>query len=120
MSKNRRRDGEPWRWALFGAGGQIAVIIMPALVLVVGIAIPFGWIGSEEGTYDLASVVTHPIVSALVFGVLGLVLWHCCHRVYHMLHDLQIEPPAFVMWLVYSIAVIAPIAGWIAVLLLGR
>jgi fumarate reductase subunit D len=36
------------------------------------------------------------------------VLWQCCHRTFHALHDLKIHPPEIVRWASYGIALLAP------------
>ncbi|MCL2595005.1 MAG: hypothetical protein FWD83_05750 [Promicromonosporaceae bacterium] len=109
-----RRTGEPWRWALFGAGGQVAAVVMPALVIVFGLLIPFAGRGDDKLAYErFSSLLANPVVALLVFGGLGVVLWHCCHRIYHALHDLQIEPPKWVRTAIYAVAVLVPLAGWV-------
>ena len=120
MRRWERRSSEPVRWALFAAGGQLGVLLMPALVIVVGILIPFAVVGDAESTYALFSgFLTHPAGSLLAFAVLAVVLWHCCHRAYHMLHDLQIDPPEIVRALTYGLAVVIPLGAWILTLRTG-
>jgi fumarate reductase subunit D len=88
---------------------------MPSLVIVVGFLLAFGVGGADaEASYQaLSHPLTHPVISALVFAALGVVLWHCCHRAYHMLHDLQIEPPEIVRAVTYGLAILIPVAAWI-------
>jgi len=120
MRRWERRSGEPVRWALFAAGGQLGVLIMPALVIVVGILIPFGMVGDAMSTYELFSgVLTHPATSLAAFGLLAVVLWHCCHRAYHLLHDLQIDPPEIVRAVTYGLAVVIPFGAWVLTLRAG-
>ena len=120
MRRWERRSNEPVRWALFAAGGQLGVLLMPALVIVVGILVPFGVVGDAAETYALlAGLLTDPVVSLLVLAVLAVVLWHCCHRAYHMLHDLQIDPPEIVRALTYGFAVAIPFGAWVVSLHVG-
>lgn len=111
MRQWKGRTNEPLFWALFGGGGMLAVFTMPVLIVVFGLLVPFGMFGGAEGTYaTMAGALTNPFVSLLVAGGLGLVLWHCCHRTFHALHDLKIHPPEIVRWAIYGIAVVVPTA----------
>ena len=38
----RRRSPEPFLWLLFTAGGMAAALVLPALVLLFGLAFPLG------------------------------------------------------------------------------
>jgi hypothetical protein len=45
-------------------------------------------------------------------GALGLVLWHCCHRAFHALHDLKLHPPEIVRSAIYGVALLGPAIGY--------
>lgn len=49
-------------------------------------------------------------------AALGIILWHCCHRGYHALHDLGLHPPEIVRASIYGIAILIPAAGWVLAL----
>lgn len=110
MRRWEGRTNEPLLWALFGGGGMIAVFTMPVLIVVFGLLVPFGAFGGADGVFGRVSgVVANPIGLVLVVAAMGLVLWHCCHRVYHALHDLRLNPPEVVRALIYGIALLAPV-----------
>ena len=109
----RRHTHEPGRWALFAAGGQIAALVVPALVVVLGLLIPLGALGDADAVHArLHGFFTHPLGSGLVFAVLGLILWHCIHRIIHGLHDLQVSCPKWARNIMYLFTVLAPLTGW--------
>jgi fumarate reductase subunit D len=40
----RKRSPEPLLWLLFSAGGVASALFVPVLVLLFGLAFPFGWL----------------------------------------------------------------------------
>lgn len=113
MRRWEGRTNEPLMWILFGAGGMLAVFTMPVLIVVFGFAIPLGGFGGASGSYTrIHDLLTNPLVSLLVCLGLGLVLWHCCHRTFHALHDLKLHPPEIVRSLVYGVALLTPAIGY--------
>ncbi|MBK1691994.1 fumarate reductase subunit FrdD [Ectothiorhodospira mobilis] len=82
----RPRNLEPLFWTLFGAGGMLAALVGPALVLILALPFPPGAL--EYAT--LRGAMTHPLV-ALGLGVtVGLWLFHAAHRILHTLYDLGV------------------------------
>ncbi|GIG27208.1 fumarate reductase subunit FrdD [Cellulomonas denverensis] len=113
MRRWEGRTNEPLMWALFGGGGMLAVFTMPVLIVVFGFLVPFGVFGSTDEVYDrVQGFLTHPLVTAGVCVALGLVLWHCCHRTYHALHDLGLHPPEIVRAAIYGVALLTPVVGF--------
>ncbi len=113
MRRWQGRTNEPLMWALFGGGGMLAVFTMPVLIVVFGLVVPFGGLGGAEGSYQrMHGVLTHPLVALVVLAALGLVLWHCCHRTYHALHDLGLHPPELVRATIYGVAMLTPAIGY--------
>lgn len=107
------RTNEPLMWTLFGAGGMLAVFTMPVLVVVFGLLVPFGGFGGADGTYTrMHGLLTQPIVALVLCFALGLVLWHCCHRTFHALHDLKLHPPEIVRSMIYGVALLSPAIGY--------
>jgi fumarate reductase subunit D len=86
-----RRSIEPLLWILFSAGGVIAALFFPVLVLLFGLAFPLGWLSPP--TYEqLSSLVSHPLVRVGGFFVCTLSLVHGAHRFRYTLYDgLQIK-----------------------------
>lgn len=86
-----KRHPEPLLWMLFSAGGIVSAMLMPALVLLFGIAFPLGWV--TPPSYDhVLQVFSHPITRLVIFGLCALSLFHWAHRFRHTLYDgLQIK-----------------------------
>ena len=86
-----RRSLEPVLWLLFSAGGVVAALVLPVLVLLLGIAVPLGWL--DPPNYEhLSAVVRHPITRLALFGICVLSLVHAAHRFRFTLYDgLQIK-----------------------------
>jgi fumarate reductase subunit D len=82
---------EPLLWMLFSAGGIVSAMLLPALLLLFGIAFPLGWV--TPPSYDhVLRVFSNPITRLVIFGLCALSLFHWAHRFRHTLYDgLQIK-----------------------------
>ncbi len=86
-----KRSNEPLVWALFGAGGTVAALLIPILLFLYGLAFPLGWLTppSYQSTLALAS---HPLTRLVLFVLCFLSLFHWAHRFRYTLYDgLQIK-----------------------------
>lgn len=89
---NKERSHEPIVWLLFAAGGMLAAMLMPALVLITGLGAPLGLLA--EGSLDHARVIGlmgSPLGKLVAFPFISLLFWHAMHRIFHGLHDLGIQ-----------------------------
>ena len=89
----RARSNKPIFWSLFGAGGMLAALVGPVLVLITGVLVPAGLVLSRD-TMDYDRVLAfarNGFGKAALFLVVALFLFHGCHRMYHCLHDLGIH-----------------------------
>jgi fumarate reductase subunit D len=86
-----KRPIEPFLWLLFSAGGTLAAMLMPALIVLFGLAFPLGWIAPPS--YDaIHSLVGHPLARLTLFVLSFLGLLHGAHRFRYTLYDgLQIK-----------------------------
>jgi len=86
-----KRHPEPLLWVLFSAGGMLSGMLMPALILMFGLAYPLGWV--TPPTYEqMAGLMANPIVRLALLGLVALSLFHWAHRFRHTLYDgLQIK-----------------------------
>jgi fumarate reductase subunit D len=86
-----RRSLEPVLWLTFSAGGVVSALVLPALVFLLGIAFPLGWLGAP--TYEHVSrLVSHPLIRLALLGICVLSLFHAAHRFRFTLYDgLQIK-----------------------------
>lgn len=91
MPTPRRRPLEPGLWLLFSAGGMASALVMPVLVLVMGVAIPLGWLAPIDHA-RLYAIFLHPVTRLVLFGVCALSLFHWAHRFKYTLYDgLQVK-----------------------------
>lgn len=81
------KTSEPLWWSLFGAGGVISALLLPITLILIGIAMPAGWI-TEAGLYEL---VRHPLTRLYLFVVISLSLFHSAHRILFTLVDLGLK-----------------------------
>ncbi len=80
------RPTEPFFWALFSAGGTLAALLFPALVFVLWIAGPLGWVEAPEPALLLALVRPWP-ARIIVLALVSLALFHWAHRFRYTLYD---------------------------------
>ena len=66
-----RRHPEPFLWLLFSAGGVLSAMLMPILLLLFGIAFPFGWVAAPSHAQMLA-VLGNPALDRLPDAPAGL------------------------------------------------
>ncbi|MGQ0650048.1 MAG: fumarate reductase subunit FrdD [Gemmatimonadaceae bacterium] len=86
-----RRSGEPLVWLMFSAGGVLAALVMPVLVVLFGIAFPLGWIASPDAAH-LSALLRSPLVRLALFVVFAMSLVHGAHRFRYTLYDgLQVK-----------------------------
>lgn len=110
MSARRpRRSHEPVVWLLFAAGGMIAAMLLPALIIVIGLAGPTGMLAESSLDYErVVGLVDHPVGRLVVFTVISLLFWHAMHRIFHGLHDIGIDTRAKrYRYISYGVALLA-------------
>ena len=111
-----KRRIEPILWLLFSAGGVMAAVFLPILIVLFGLAIPLGWV--EPDYNQLHAVVSHWITRLVIFGLVVLLLFHWAHRFkYTLIHGLQlarVETPISV--LSYGGALVGSAAALLVVL----
>ena len=88
-----KRSNAPIFWLLFGAGGMLAALFGPVLVLLTGITVPLGWpAGSGVMAYPrMLAFAQNGLGKAFLFAVIALFAWHAAHRIYHSLHDIGVH-----------------------------
>jgi fumarate reductase subunit D len=70
---------EPFVWLLFSAGGVVAALVLPVLLVLFGLAIPLGWVAAPDHEHLLA-VLRNPLTRLGLLGVCALALVHAAHR----------------------------------------
>ncbi len=108
-----RRSNEPIFWSLFGAGGVIASLILPVLILITGIAVPLGIMPAETLSFErMSGFIDGWFGKLFVFAVISLTFWHAFHRIYHSLHDFGIHAGLGVFRvLAYGIALVGTLGA---------
>jgi fumarate reductase subunit D len=105
-----KRRVEPLVWLMFSAGGVLAAVFLPILILLFGLAFPLGWL--DPPAFDhLRAVVGHPLTFVVLLGLFVLMLVHSAHRFRYTLYDgLQIKMKRTVAVLCYGAAVVGSVA----------
>ena len=104
-----KRSNKPIFWSLFGAGGMLAALAGPALVLITGMAAPLGMV---DLGYERALAVTQNGFGKLaIFLVISLFLFHGCHRLYHCLHDFGVHVGPGIKAAFHGFAVLGSVAA---------
>ncbi len=113
-----KHSGEAFWWALFSAGGVMAALFVPVLVVITGFLLPGGGARSAAARTAFAQGVAWWPVKVLLFFVLALSLFHCAHRIRHTLMDLGMRGQARLLrFPCYGGALLGCV--WAAVLLWG-
>src|SRR5215212_10165761 len=85
-----RTTPEPFVWLLFSAGGVVAALVLPVLLVLFGVAIPLGWVDAPDHAHLLA-VVRNPLTRLGLLAVCTLALVHAAHRLrFTVEHALQL------------------------------
>jgi fumarate reductase subunit D len=86
-----RRPIEPMLWLLFSAGGVLAALLVPVLLLFFGLLIPLDVLRPPERE-SLRGVLANPLTRVVLFLLCMLGLFHWAHRFRYTLYDgLQIK-----------------------------
>lgn len=71
----------PFWWSLFSAGGMLAAMFLPVLIVITGILIPFGMVPDTALAYPrIYGVLSHPLARLILFALIALPLFHWAHR----------------------------------------
>ena len=111
------KSNEPVWWSLFAAGGVTAAFLIPAAILITGVAIPFGWMTSDE----LYALIHHPLVRLILFAAIAPTLFHGAHRTLHTLVELGLKPArAGLAFLLYGGAILGTLLTAYLLIRMGR
>ncbi len=113
-----RRSSEPLLWALFSSGGTLAALVLPALVFLLWIAAPLGWI--DAAVYlRFGDLARHPLGRLVLFAIISLSLFHWAHRFRYALYDgLQLyHLNRLIAVVTYGVASVVTVMAGFAVLL---
>ena len=86
-----RGTAEPFVWLLFSAGGVVAALFLPVLLLLLGLAIPLGLLDAPDYGHMLG-LLRNPWTQLGLLGICALTLVHAAHRLrFTVEHMLQIR-----------------------------
>ena len=86
------KSNEPIWWSLFSAGGMIAAIVFPILIIITGIIVPFGLVSDNPLNFErIHSAVSNPIIKLVLFFIISLPLFHWAHRFRFTLVDIGLK-----------------------------
>jgi len=76
----------PFLWLLFSAGGTVAALLFPVHFVLIGLALPLGWLEPPPHA-TLLGLVAHPLARLYLFVFISLPLFHWAHRFRYTLYD---------------------------------
>lgn len=108
---------KPIVWGLFAGGGTLAAFVVPALIVITSLAVPFGIFSAESLSYErMLGFLQNPLTKILSFGVIFLVIWHAAHRMRITIHDLGIRADNLAMLIFYGLAAAGSVLAAVALL----
>lgn len=114
-----KRANDPALWLPFGAGGVLAALFGPALVLVTGFPFVLGLSQDALGYENMLAFAQNFFGKAFLFAIVVFFMWHAALRIYHLLHDLRVHVGALVKTILFGGSlVLTLVAAW-ALLRLG-
>jgi fumarate reductase subunit D len=107
------KSNEPFRRALFGAGGMSAALLMPITILITSIGVAAGWVTTDE-LWQLAGCW---LVRLYLFVLIVFPLFHWAHRFRFTLVDLGLKAGAgLIAVLCYGSAIAGSLAAFLMLL----
>ena len=87
------KSNEPIWWSLFSAGGMVAAMLLPILIIITGILVPFGLGGNDLLNFERihTAVSQNYPVKLILFIVITLPLFHWAHRFRFTLVDVGLK-----------------------------
>ena len=90
------KSNEPIFWSLFSAGGVVSALLSPVHILLLGILVPLGVVGSLDYQQTVA-LLEHPLTKLYLFVFISLPLFHWAHRFRFTLLDLGLKKLEFLI-----------------------
>ena len=86
------KSNEPIWWSLFSAGGMVAAMVLPILIIITGVLVPFGWAGNDPLNFEKISTgVSNELIKLFFFFIITLPLFHWAHRFRFTLVDVGLK-----------------------------
>ena len=90
-------------WSLFAAGGTLAALLVPALV-VVTLVVAYGYLPAALDYQTMHAFAANWLGKVILFVVIALCLWHAAHRLRTALHGLGLRADKWVAKAGYTVA----------------
>jgi fumarate reductase subunit D len=108
------KSNEPFWWALFGAGGMVAALLMPITIVCTSVLLMTGWVQPSQ----LWQLSVHPLARLYLFILIAFPLIHWAHRFRFTLVDLGLKAGRTVIAVIcYGAAILGTVLA--ALMLLG-
>jgi len=87
------KSNEPIWWSLFSAGGMVAAMILPVLIIITGILVPFGLVDDDPLNFEriYTALSQSYLIKLIFFIVITLPLFHWAHRFRFTLVDVGLK-----------------------------
>jgi len=86
------KSNEPIWWSLFSAGGMVAAMVLPILIVITGILVPLELVGNDPLDFErIRAAVSRPLVKLILFTIISLPLFHWAHRFRFTLVDVGLK-----------------------------
>jgi fumarate reductase subunit D len=109
------RSNKPILWFPFAAGGLVAALIIPALILITAVLVPLGVVHLP---YEKMAAFAHnPVGKLILFGAVALPAWHAAHRLRMTAHDLGLGGGVAVKTICYGSAWVLIVAAMVALIM---
>ena len=96
------KSHKPIVWGLFAGGGTLAAFLVPVLIIVTGfMPLAFDHVLSYDRVHAFAD---NWIGKLILFGIIGMLIWHAAHRLRITAHDFGIRADLAVAIVVYCLA----------------
>ncbi len=120
-SAPEKRSISPIFWMLFGAGGMLAALFGPALILITDLLAPTGiGLPADFESYSHAlAFAKNPIGKLVVLAVISLFFWHGAERLYLTLKDMKAGPLPRLKWATYGVAGAVTLLTFVLLLSIG-
>ena len=71
---------------------MVAAMVLPVLIVITGILMPFGLAGDDPLNFDrIHSALSQPLIKLIMFTVISLLLFHWAHRFFFTLVDVGLN-----------------------------
>jgi fumarate reductase subunit D len=116
-----KRSISPLFWLPFGAGGMLAAVLGPPLILITGLLGPTGtgFPASFESYGHALAFARNPIGKLFVLAVISLFFWHGAERLFLTLKDMKAGPLDRLKYWTYGTAAAVTLLTFLLLLVIG-